>query len=685
MDTNTPAAALLDRLEAVRRNADGWTARCPAHDDRTPSLSVSEGTDGRVLLHCHAGCDTKAVLDTLGMTAADLFPAGKPNGRTRREIVATYPYTDEDGALLFEVVRFWPKDFRQRRPDGRGGWTWKLGDTRRVLYRLPEVVEAVRDDAAVYLCEGEKDADRLAGLGLCATTPPGGAGKWRAEYTEALRGARVAILADNDDAGLEHAEAVARALHGTADDVRVVQLPGLAEKGDVSDWLDAGGTARDLAILARAAPPWRPDGEASDHRVPPPLSIADLLTIEEPEERWIAEGLIPAEANVLVAGYPKSHKTNFLLELGVAAATATPFLARFPVPDPVRVGMVLMEDRPHRIRRRLERLAEGHGHQLRDLDGRLHLWFRPALRLSDAEAMAELAAHVEAAELDLLCVDNWSLVASGDSNDADEVTPQLAALANLRDRRPELTVLLVHHARKTGPDRGAERLTDMIRNSSAFGAWYDAGLVLARADEQSPVKVRAELRDVPSPDPFTFTVEDEFPAGPDYGTHPDGYLRLVASDRNPALVEREAKAARFKEAVAEFLETNPGCSKRQLREGIEGNNRYILDAFELLVEEGRARYEEPEKRGKAGRCFLTVLDRASTVPGARPEETVLTVSTTPLGVGTEHTSTASNTSDRARHGSEPQSYPCAGCGRQRFDRPGVLCFSCRNPKPEVQR
>lgn len=419
-------------------------------------------------------------------------------------------------------------------------------------------------------------------------------------------------------------------------------------------------------------------------RISAPLSVAELMEVDEPEERWIAEGLIPAEANVLVAGYPKTHKTNFLLELGVAATTTTPFLGRFDVPARYRVGIVLMEDRPHRVRRRLERIAQAHGVALSDLDGWLYLWFRPPIRLSEPGVMAELAAHVEAFGLDVLMLDNWALVATGDSNNADEVTPQLDALTGLRESRPNLTVILVHHARKAGQDRGAERLTDMIRNSSAFGAWYDAGLVLARADELSPVTVRTELRDLPSPEPFTFTVEDQFPAGPDYGVQPGGWLRLVASDRNPALVEREAQAARFKGAVLEFLRANPGVSKRQLRDGIEGNNELILAAFDALVEEGSARFEKPEKRGQAGRCYATVPDRAQSVPGAHPEVTVPTVPAAPIGGGTAAHFHPVEPGDRAGHTpSRSETYPCARCGRHRFPKPKTLCFECRNANKET--
>jgi hypothetical protein len=174
--------------------------------------------------------------------------AGAANGR--RRIVATYDYTDERGTLLYQVVRYDPKDFRQRRPDGKGGWTWSLGDVRRVLYRLPQLVESAADGRPVFIVEGEKDADNLAGLGLVATTCAMGAGKWRPEYGEALAGRSVVILPDNDEPGRAHAEAVLRALEPVAASVKVLRLAGLPPKGDVSDWLAAGGTKEELLTLA---------------------------------------------------------------------------------------------------------------------------------------------------------------------------------------------------------------------------------------------------------------------------------------------------------------------------------------------------------------------------------------------------------------------------------------------------
>jgi putative DNA primase/helicase len=178
-------------------------------------------------------------------------------------IVKTYDYHDEHGVLAFQVTRMEPKDFRQRRPDGKGGWIWKMDGVERVPYRLPDLLRAPKD-AIRYVVEGEKDADMLAACELVSTTSPGGASKnpdkpkWSSRYNRYFRGVDCAILPDNDEAGEAHALAVAKSLHGTANSVRIVRLPHLPPKGDVSDWLANGGSTEELERLTRKTPLWEP-------------------------------------------------------------------------------------------------------------------------------------------------------------------------------------------------------------------------------------------------------------------------------------------------------------------------------------------------------------------------------------------------------------------------------------------
>jgi putative DNA primase/helicase len=269
---------VLEHLDGVREQGAGFMARCPAHEDKKASLSISVGKDGEtVLMKCHAGCDNREVAKAAGFSLGDLFPPKvtplrSHNARQpRARIVATYDYV-KDGQLRFQVVRRADKTFSQRRPDGTGGWMYNLHDVERVLYHHDEVIAG---PAPVYIPEGEKDVDRLRKLGLNATTCPGGAGKWRAAYTNTLAGYDVVILPDNDDPGRKHAQEVATQLYMAGCSVKIAELPDLPEKGDVSDWLDLGNSIEDVIAFVNDLPDWKsPDDNLhDDHATSEPLRI----------------------------------------------------------------------------------------------------------------------------------------------------------------------------------------------------------------------------------------------------------------------------------------------------------------------------------------------------------------------------------------------------------------------------
>jgi KaiC/GvpD/RAD55 family RecA-like ATPase len=233
---------LLDLLEGVRPAGNGYNAICPAHDDGEASLGVTEGDEG-LLLQCYAGCDTRNVLSALGLTFSDLFY----NAVNYAEPEAIYEYTDEQGQLLFQAVRFPGKKFRQRHIDPEtGDWVWNLDGVRRVIYRLPEVLAAVAEGKTVAIVEGEKDADALWGIGIPATCNPMGAGKWRPEYIEWFRGASVAIIADRDEPGRNQAESVRTNLQDVAREIFMLQ----AKVGkDAYDHIAAGFGANDFVPI----------------------------------------------------------------------------------------------------------------------------------------------------------------------------------------------------------------------------------------------------------------------------------------------------------------------------------------------------------------------------------------------------------------------------------------------------
>jgi putative DNA primase/helicase len=163
---------VLRRLKGVRPSGDGYLALCPAHDDHRPSLSIADGNSG-VVINCHTGCEAEAIVAALGMHLGDLFDA--TGGAS---VKCEYEYRDENGRVSYVVERRPFKKFRQRRPDGAGGWVWNLKGIVPLPYRLPELIAADPIDR-VFIVEGEKDVDTLWSRGFVATCNSGGAGKWR--------------------------------------------------------------------------------------------------------------------------------------------------------------------------------------------------------------------------------------------------------------------------------------------------------------------------------------------------------------------------------------------------------------------------------------------------------------------------------------------------------------------------
>jgi len=267
MDYPEHYANIFQRLEeyGLERSGDGWKSLCPVlehKDAKTKSLSINVSDKGHLMFKCFRGCEFKKIIGALGVEAHECF-APDQNRRPgmdqpKSSFKCAYDYRDEQGNLLFQVIRWEPKDFRPRRParedddpskvrESKDGhrWVYNLEKVRRVLYRLPELA-AADPTRMVLFPEGEKDVDRLIELGFVATTNLGGANKWDDAYSESLRDRSVAVLLDNDDAGREHGELIRGKLAGIAKSVHLVQLPGLPEKGDVSDWLDAGHGKDDL-------------------------------------------------------------------------------------------------------------------------------------------------------------------------------------------------------------------------------------------------------------------------------------------------------------------------------------------------------------------------------------------------------------------------------------------------------
>lgn len=308
------------------------------------------GTGGGVvdLIARQNGCNAG---DALGW----LVEHGLAQAEQRHDVV--YDYEDEQGELLFQVVRRPGPKFLQRRPQVGGGYTYKLGDVRQVPYRLKQLLAAPSDEV-VFIVEGEKDVDNLRACGLQATCNSGGAKKWRPHHASHLIGRNVVILPDNDPAGFAHAEVVQKSLTGIAKSMKKIKLPGLPLKGDVSDWLADGGTREQLEALCRQAR----EVMLSDG----PMQAVSLLDVMAQEPKaWphVMSPYFPCGVATLLGGHGGLGKSMLGLVLAAHVAAGSAW-GPFEIERQGKVVFLSFEDGAHVLRCRLRRIIDCYGLQL---------------------------------------------------------------------------------------------------------------------------------------------------------------------------------------------------------------------------------------------------------------------------------------------------------------------------------
>ncbi len=392
---------VLPRLEAVKKSGGGFMARCPAHNDGKASLMVSPGRDHPVVFHCYAGCDPEDILAKLGLTWADLSaprqrqddgdwtPAGPA--------IAIYDYRDENGNLLYQVLRTASKDFRQRVPDpaGKHGWTWRLGDVRRVPYRLPQVIAAVAESREVWIAEGEKDVHTLEGQGIVATCNSGGAGKWRPEFAEFFHEAIVTIVADRDEPGRAHARQVRDILAPIAACVRIVEVT--AGK-DVTDHVGSGRSLTEVEETFTTE---------HEERVELAPDLWEFLAMEDDPYDWIVPGLIERGDRLILTGFEGLGKSMLTRQMAVMiAAGLNPFHPAATDTTPRRVLFIDCENSVRQARRKFRPLGDAsihYGHRVPD--GALRLIHRPeGIDLTRGEDAEWLMERVRAHKPDVLFI-----------------------------------------------------------------------------------------------------------------------------------------------------------------------------------------------------------------------------------------------------------------------------------------
>ncbi len=376
----------------------------------------------------------------------------KGKGRLK-SLVAAYSYVDEEGRLLYQNCRFAPKDFRQRRPDGKDGWLWNLNGQRRVLYHLPELLRTPLTDWLI-ITEGERDVENLRTLGFAATTS-GGAQTWRPEFARHFHGRLVAVCGDADEPGRAYVYQVADSLIGVAGEVRIVELP--ADLKDISDFiedhdhLDEQELRAKIVAMIDAAKPVTvvslPKSHERDKDKKAVLAVTRLSDVQPREVVWFWPNRFVDWAFNVLSGDPgvsKSYLTIFMAAV-VSRGNCWP-----DCPDtPVRKGSVLLcssEDDAGIIRRRL------------DVNGAdpANVLVCSGVHAGEKHGGFDLSQHAEALEqflddmsdLRLIVLDPvTAYLGQTNANSNAEVRNVLSPLAELAARR-QVTIIGVNHHNK---------------------------------------------------------------------------------------------------------------------------------------------------------------------------------------------------------------------------------------------
>jgi RecA-family ATPase len=556
LNLRTIAAALGGDISNNQVLAPG-----PGHsrEDRSLSIRLDPNAPDGFLVHSFANDDVVSCKDHVRQRLN--LPAFQPNGQWRRKtsteienllaaaidfqrkpegtLAATHRYVDHDGTLLYQVRKYTdPKRFVQRRPDGKGGWIYNLQGQKRVIYRWPNLLEY--PDATVLVTEGEKDADRgIEQLKYPATTVA--SGKWTSDCVEALRDRDCWILEDNDATGRAKALDAAKKLHGTAASIRIIRLPGLAEGGDISDWLDAGHTTEEFEEVCYQTPDWTPDDtgglatpaeennataaaapegipaeDPAPSKSPPSPSTSSSLAISRsssneplpficvtdwhnegvPEREWAVLNRIPKRNVTLFSGEGAIGKSIVSLHLGVAHVLGRDWLGTMPEPGPALI--VACEDDADELHRRLAQILDHYSATFADLKEMylMSLAGQDALlAVPDRNGLihpTKLFERLHQAACDsrpkLIVLDNSADVFGGNENDRTHVRQFIGILRGLAINA-DAGILLTSHPSLTGISSGTG-----LSGSTAWNASVRSRLWMKRATTEKNEEPDPNLR-----------------------------------------------------------------------------------------------------------------------------------------------------------------------------------------------
>jgi hypothetical protein len=467
------ASLMESRGYTVKQDGEGWRTACPAHGGTDPNMTIRQHTEGGTICTCHSHhCSRSDIAKALGLTMADLTaPKTHVNGvePLGRRI---YPYRDEHGTTLFEVIREPDKQFWQRLPGAEKGG---IGSVRRVLFGLPELL-LTRQGDLICIAEGEKCAVEMAKLGIPSTTNPHGACHWRPEYTawlkQHLADRKFLVLGDNDLEGKKHVVQVCESLQAAGLEYYLADLGPLPDKGDVVEWIRAGGTAEQLRAMAAPSPKTKRQIErAEERRI---ISARDLLAKSFEPLRWAIPEMIP-EGLTIFAGGPKTGKSWMAMHMAIAIASGGRIFGQIPV-ERGEVLYLALEDSYRRLQDRLLKCLQGEAAP----DGLYLVTYWDLLGEGFTEALDEwLGVHPDCR---LVIVDIFEHVRPKNKKDKPEYQEDTAVMKSLQEmpREHRVAMVLIHHTRKT-PSLDS---VDTVHGSQGITGGVDTVLVLQRRRDQ---------------------------------------------------------------------------------------------------------------------------------------------------------------------------------------------------------
>jgi len=569
-----------------------WKAFCPFHDDKkTPNLSINDTKEGGIY-YCFA-CGA----------SGHLYEPGFEN--TKSPIEEIYNYQDKEGKLLFQVVKYIPKDFRQRRPDDKGGFIWNLKDVNRVIYNLPEIVK--KPDKPIFIFEGEKDCNNSKEkFGILATTNSGGAGKWRTEYNQYFKNRNVILLPDNDEIGTKHMQEVGKSLKGITKSIKLLILPVLKEHGDISDWIEQGGNLEKLFELVKSCqefiPPLRKKEKSKGYirefseRF---LTATDLINSDIPEEEMIiGNGLLPTVGFMVIGAYTKEGKTLLSLQLALNLISGTPFLGEFTIKNHNKVLYIFGENTESGLKGYLKRQIEGFEEKAgikigdRDLNNLVYLNGRN-FSFSSKKNLDELREYLIKEEFNIVILDPIGRFIDFDINRGENILRFLKSLDTLGER----AWILIHHYRK--PDYLTDNKIDPIHKlvgSSNLGNYCESFIGLEREDTKKNENIKV----------LHFKMRREAEPAPVYLHRIPEYLYYEAIDFDDLPTVRETKI----DDVVDILKNNFG-GKATYKEFVP----FTADRLgvttqriaQLLKDAKKAGIIDKDKKGKGAHWFIKSL------------------------------------------------------------------------------